>query len=141
MRWKIYLAAPLFSAAEREFNSRLCAELERMGYSVTLPQRDCTGSREEIFRACLSSIESADAVIAVLEGASCDDGTAFEVGYAFALGKRILGLRTDFRNVGEHGARLNLMLEKACDRLLRSEEELFATLEEKEGEYGEKAED
>jgi nucleoside 2-deoxyribosyltransferase len=52
------------------------------------------------------------------------------VGYAFALGKRILGLRTDFRNVGEYGARVNLMLEKACEKLLTSEEELFAALEE-----------
>jgi nucleoside 2-deoxyribosyltransferase len=126
----LYIAAPLFSKAEREFNSRLCAELERRGYSVMLPQRDCTGGREEIFRRCLSGIERADILIAVLEGAACDDGTAFEVGYAFALGKRILGLRTDFRNCGEHGARVNLMLEKACEKLLTSEEELFAALEE-----------
>lgn len=141
MGHNLYIAAPLFSVAEREFNSRLCAELERRGYSVTLPQRDCSGDREEIFRHCLTAIRKADVVIAVLEGAACDDGTAFEVGYAFALGKRILGLRTDFRNVGEHGARVNLMLEKACERILASEEELFTTLEKMEGEYGEKAED
>ncbi|NOZ58788.1 MAG: nucleoside 2-deoxyribosyltransferase [Euryarchaeota archaeon] len=137
----IYIAAPLFSVAEREFNSRLCEELERRGYRVTLPQRDCTGDREEIFRRCLSGIEGADILIAVLEGVPCDDGTAFEVGYAFALGKRILGLRTDFRNAGEHGARVNLMLEKACDRILACEEELFAALEKMEGDYGEEAED
>jgi nucleoside 2-deoxyribosyltransferase len=136
----LYVAAPLFSAAEREFNSRLCAELERRGYSVTLPQRDCSGDREEIFRCCLSEIRRASVVIAVLEGAGCDDGTAFEVGYAFALGKRILGLRTDFRNVGEYGARVNLMLEKACEKLLASEEELFATLEKMEGNYGKEVE-
>ncbi|WP_457555397.1 nucleoside 2-deoxyribosyltransferase [Candidatus Pyrohabitans sp.] len=135
----LYIAAPLFSAAEREFNARLCSKIEHLGYDVTLPQRDCTGSREEIFRACLSAIKSAEVIVAVLEGAACDDGTAFEVGYAYALGKRIFGLRTDFRHAGEHGARLNLMLEKACERILASEEELLAALEKMEGEHGKKA--
>jgi len=138
MAARVYIAAPLFSTAEQEYNRRLCAELERRGYVVTLPQRDCTGGREEIFRRCLSEIRRAEVLVAVLEGARCDDGTAFEVGYAYALGKRILGLRTDFRNCGEHGARVNLMLEKACERLCSSEEELFEVLE---GDYGEKAED
>ncbi len=139
MGMHLYIAAPLFSTAEREFNLRLCSELERRGHSVKLPQRDCSGEREEIFRCCLSGLRSAGVVIAVLEGAGCDDGTAFEVGYAFALGKPILGLRTDFRRVGEHGGRVNLMLEKACEKLLTSEEELFAAIEQMEGEYGEEA--
>ncbi len=125
---RIYIAAPLFSAAEREYNSKLGCMLERLGHEVFLPQRECSGSREEIFRCCLSGIESSELVVAVLEGSACDDGTAFEVGYAYALGKPIFGLRTDFRNVGEHGGAVNLMLASACRCIARDEDSLFAMI-------------
>ncbi|NOZ82869.1 MAG: nucleoside 2-deoxyribosyltransferase [Euryarchaeota archaeon] len=125
---RIYIAAPLFSAAEREYNLKLSRMLAELGHEVFLPQHECSGSREEIFRCCLSGIDSSDLVVAVLDGASCDDGTAFELGYAYALGKRILGLRTDFRNVGEHGGVVNLMLAEACEHMVRDESSLIALL-------------
>ena len=36
----IYLAGPLFSAAERRFNLGLTQRLEAVGFEVFLPQRD-----------------------------------------------------------------------------------------------------
>ncbi|MFZ3357430.1 MAG: hypothetical protein WCA56_04700 [Xanthobacteraceae bacterium] len=35
---KIYLAGPLFSAAERDFNARLAGLLRGLGHEVWLPQ-------------------------------------------------------------------------------------------------------
>jgi nucleoside 2-deoxyribosyltransferase len=48
------------------------------------------------------SIRDANGLVAVLDGIDVDSGTAAEIGYAFALGKRIYGLRTDFRLTGEN---------------------------------------
>jgi nucleoside 2-deoxyribosyltransferase len=48
------------------------------------------------------SIRVADGMVAVLDGIDVDSGTAAEIGYAYGLGKRIYGLRTDFRLTGEN---------------------------------------
>lgn len=58
-RTSVYLAAPLFTDAEREFDARLAARLEGAGYRVFLPQRDGpqdhegSGYAARIFRADL----------------------------------------------------------------------------------------
>lgn len=58
------------------------------------------------------AIDNADGMIAVLDGADVDSGTAAEVGYAFAREKLIFGLRTDFRLAGDNpGAIVNLQVE------------------------------
>jgi nucleoside 2-deoxyribosyltransferase len=49
-------------------------------------------------------IEVADMVVAILDGVDVDSGTASEIGYAHALGKLIVGLRTDIRRSGENEA-------------------------------------
>jgi len=85
---KLYLAAPLFSEAERAFNVALADALSAAGHEVDLPQRDTPtieGSARTtgVFRANLAAISKADAVVAVCEGSQVDDGTAWEVGYAY----------------------------------------------------------
>ena len=60
-----------------------------------------------------SSEYACDVVVAVLDGAAVDSGTAFEVGYAYARGKPLIGVRTDFRPQQERGT--NLMLSRPCD--------------------------
>jgi nucleoside 2-deoxyribosyltransferase len=51
-------------------------------------------------------------VVAVLDGVDVDSGTAAEVGYAFARGKRIFGYRGDFRlSADNEGAAVNLQVE------------------------------
>ena len=51
-------------------------------------------------------------MIAILDGVDVDSGTAAEIGYAHALGKRVYGLRTDFRLAGDnHGAIVNLQVQ------------------------------
>lgn len=58
------------------------------------------------------SIDVADAVFAILDGVDVDSGTASEVGYAFAKGKRIWGYRGDFRlSADNEGSIVNLQVE------------------------------
>lgn len=107
---RIYLAAPLFTSAERAFNLSLCKAVE-MYAQVYLPQRDGILLSEErggspcderivaaqIYRADVAAIEDTDVLLAVLDGALVDDGVAFELGYAAALGKTCVGYSSDSR--------------------------------------------
>ncbi len=43
----LYFAAPLFSESERAFNAALTAEIERLGFTVFLPQRDGVDATKE----------------------------------------------------------------------------------------------
>jgi len=48
------------------------------------------------------AIRESDAIVAVLDGVDIDSGTASEIGFAYALGKRIYGYRSDFRRSGDN---------------------------------------
>ena len=64
-----------------------------------------------IGRQNIAAIRSVDLLVAGLDGQEIDSGTAAEVGYAACLGVTCFGIRTDFRQAGEHGARVNLQVE------------------------------
>jgi nucleoside 2-deoxyribosyltransferase len=50
--------------------------------------------------------------LAILDGTDVDSGTASEVGFAAALGKRVVGLRLDSRVTGDNrAAQINLQVE------------------------------
>jgi nucleoside 2-deoxyribosyltransferase len=132
---RIYLASPLgFSEAGREFNTgTLIPLLERLCHEVIDPwqltapavvesirQMPFSTERLKAFReinvqiakANALAIDACDAVLAVLDGSDVDSGTAAEIGYAFAKGKRILGYRGDFRlSADNEGAIVNLQVE------------------------------
>jgi nucleoside 2-deoxyribosyltransferase len=66
----------------------------------------------ELGRANKASIDAADGLFAILDGVDVDSGTAAEIGYAFARGKYVCGLRTDFRLAGDnHGSIVNLQVQ------------------------------
>ena len=132
-RFRLYLAAPLFSEAERDYNASLARLLETNLFSVHLPQEagDDSISRgkpalERIFLANKKALEEADLVVAVIDGADADSGTAWEMGYAAGLIKPVIALRTDFRMAGQH-EHVNLMLE-ASSTVVTSREALLAAL-------------
>ncbi|MCC6944247.1 MAG: nucleoside 2-deoxyribosyltransferase, partial [Thermomicrobiales bacterium] len=51
-------------------------------------------------------------MVAILDGVDVDSGTAAEIGYAFARGKHIEGLRTDWRLTGDNeGSLVNLQVQ------------------------------
>jgi nucleoside 2-deoxyribosyltransferase len=114
----IYLAAPLFSEAECDFNRKLKNELHSLGFKVFLPQEDSNNVHDKInrqmiiFNKNLAGIENSDILVSIIDGADVDSGTAWEIGYAFAKGKPVIGLRTDFRSLGIEGT-VNLMIERS----------------------------
>lgn len=74
-----------------------CAERGLIGLYPFDNEADCA---EEIFEGNLSLIRRADLVVANLNpfrGQEMDSGTAFEIGYAHALGKEIWGYLDDDR--------------------------------------------
>ena len=110
----IYVAGALFTQAERDFNAVLAAKLRAKGYEVYLPQETSVGPGPDrtrrIFRNDVDHVSRCQAVVAVCEYQQIDDGTAWEMGYAAALGKKIFALRTDERVV-KPDEQINLMIE------------------------------
>ncbi len=106
-QYRIYLAAPLFSEGERAYNLSIARSLRNNFFDVFLPQEtgddSHTRDKEEqsrIFSENLKALEKSDIIVAVIEGADADSGTAWEMGYAYAQGKQVFALRTDFRRAG-----------------------------------------
>ena len=84
---RIYFAGPLFCNAEQAFNAQLAAQLEGLGFSVFLPQRDGVESwnldeenisgddlRRKIFAVDRDEILKADIFLFVLDGRMPDEG-------------------------------------------------------------------
>jgi nucleoside 2-deoxyribosyltransferase len=131
---KIYLSGPLFSRGEVAWGRRVKSFLEDRCNDVRIiwPHEivPCTATPQQIFQANLDAMNDADIMVALLDGPQVDDGTAWEVGYFFSQGKKILGIRTDFRRAGETDAsRVNLMIECSCLMVAGSLESLASDLE------------
>lgn len=125
---RVYLAGPLFSDAERFYNIRVAEYLRSHAYEVHLPQEigDTKASRgddehHEIFTVNHAALDNSDLVVAIIDGADADSGTAWEMGYAYAKGIPVYAIRTDFRMVGA-AERVNLMLEQSTVVVLNLEE-------------------
>jgi nucleoside 2-deoxyribosyltransferase len=118
---RVYLAGPLFTIHERRINRQLAELIEKAapGTAVLLPQDFKHDNRYNdarafgiIFNGCIAGIDSCDVLVAWLDGPDADSGTCFEVGYAYAKGIPVVGVRTDFRLNQERG--VNIMLSRAC---------------------------
>lgn len=131
---KIYIAAPLFSSAEKEQNKRITRILEDCGHEVFLPQRDggCFAelpdfiegiSREKfLHQKDIQALNWCDAILFVFDGRVPDEGACFELGYAYAKGKRCFGFKTDTRSLIQGYD--NLMIIVSIEATLHNEEEL-----------------
>jgi nucleoside 2-deoxyribosyltransferase len=79
----IYLAAPLFTLAEQEFNVRVRDELVARDSRLTavVPQERSSAllalpnGVELVFRDCIEMIDACDVVVAIVEGPGADSGT------------------------------------------------------------------
>jgi len=118
---RIYLAGPLFTINERRINRQLAASLQLLlpETEFLLPQDFKHDDRYNdarlfgmLFKGCIDGIDRSSLVIAWLDGSDADSGTCFEVGYAYAKGIPVIGVRTDFRLNQERG--VNLMLSRGC---------------------------
>jgi nucleoside 2-deoxyribosyltransferase len=141
---RLYLAGPLFSAAEVAFNARLAAAIEGLGYEVYLPQRDgfeadsvSSESRAEarsqaIFELDAENVLECDVLLCILDGGVPDEGMAVELGIGFAdrihhkPDRKLIGFSTDVRH--HHPGGLNAMLLGALDEIHDDEDTLLDRL-------------
>ena len=123
---KIYFAGPLFTPYERSFIDECAAALHADGFDVFVPhERElATGvhvTAASIFAQDRPGIERADAMLAILDGPSVDDGTACEIGMFHGLmqsdpSKRgIVGLLTDMRGTRGESTGINLFVQGAIE--------------------------
>lgn len=148
----LYLASPLgFSPENKSYLAKVKAKLESQGYEIFDPweqkqfvqriddafRHNNFLERVSLFRQISSEIgrcnevgiSEADTVFAVLDGAEVDSGTASEIGFGSALGKKCYGLRTDLRDTGDFvGIPINLQvlhfIERTGGTLFRSIDEI-----------------
>jgi nucleoside 2-deoxyribosyltransferase len=117
---KIYLAGPLFTTAEQEFNRRLRDILESRGHEVWLPQEHEPRERsaQAIFETDVAGLDAAEVVVANMGGPDPDSGTCWECGYAYRK-KPIILFRTDFREAGDApGSPFHLMLSASATKVI-----------------------
>ena len=116
---KIYMAGPLFSAAELAFNRELASLLRGCGHEVFLPQeheqrKDLPAA---IFESDVRGLDWAEVVVACLDGPDPDSGTCWELGYAYGKNKPSIVYRTDFR-LFEGTDPINLMMTESADHVV-----------------------
>ncbi len=118
---KVYLAGPLFTLAERKFNDDLrnLLRVRCLDATFILPQETSDKflpDLKAVAEDCFKQVRECTVVVACLDGPDADGGTCVEVGYAIALGKTVIGYRTDFR-AGEVDG-MNAMLRYGCTEIL-----------------------
>ena len=127
----VYVAGPLFDEGERWWIEEVERVVVATGRTTFLPHRDnppkTAENVAEIFANDRAAIDRCALMVASLNGVITDDGTAWEIGYAFARGVPIIGLHTDWRRRFEHEV-VNLMIECSVDRVVHSLDELDAAL-------------
>lgn len=138
---KIYIAGPLFNESELMLNREINTILKGCGHETYLPQEDggCFATMEDLvdgkakdqflFEMDVRHLNWCDTILFIFDGRVPDEGACFELGYAYATGKRCIGYRTDSR--GFIGGEPNLMLRKSVEVIVHSLEELKAFFAEK----------
>lgn len=129
---KIYIAGPeVFAPNAKAIGSRSEAICEKYGFVGLFPLDNMLTTSIDIYHANCALIEECDLVVANLDcfrGQCMDDGTAWEIGYASAIGKPIYGYMADTRSlrrrigtkdkkgnlVEDFGHPVNLMIYESC---------------------------
>jgi nucleoside 2-deoxyribosyltransferase len=131
----VYLASDLgFSESGRQYlYGTLIPAFEKAGMSVLDPWKltnesimrnasSCPDYNERVKRwgdankiigeNNANAIRNCTVLAAVIDGSDVDSGTSAEIGFAAALGKKVYGLRTDFRLASDNeGSKVNLQVE------------------------------
>lgn len=129
MKYKIFIAAPLFNEMEIYRNKRVKEFLVDNGYEVFLAQddpglvyekfnseEDKITTRKRIFKYDIDELIKSDIVILLLDGRTPDEGACVEYGIAWALKKKCLIYKTDFRAMDCFGDN-NIMIDGCVDFL------------------------
>jgi nucleoside 2-deoxyribosyltransferase len=133
-RPKVYLAGPLgFTESGRLYHETVLVPavvsagfdpldpwdvVEEIAAVFALPKGDARraeqlpGVNRRIGARNAEMIRECRCVLALLDGSDVDSGTAAEIGYAAALGRPVIGLRSDIRTAGDNEAAIvNLQVE------------------------------
>ena len=95
---KIYLASPLFTEFERENVKAVASYLRSKGHSVYVPMEHSIENAwdypnhewaQMVFDEDVKAIRECDEVHCIYYGLYSDSGTAWECGFAYALGKPV----------------------------------------------------
>lgn len=95
---KIYLASPLFTAYEKMGVMYAANSLRHQGHEVYVPMEHQIKNAwnyanhewaKQVFEEDVKALREADAVYCIYYGLYSDSGTAWECGFAYALGKPV----------------------------------------------------
>jgi nucleoside 2-deoxyribosyltransferase len=116
---KIYMAGPLFTRAEQDFNTKLADRLRQIGFKIWLPQdfEQQQTTAKAIFDIDVQGVDWCDIVLANMDGSDPDSGTCWEVGYAYKR-KHIILYRTDIRSESDPLGPYNLMMHQSADAVV-----------------------
>lgn len=98
IKMKIYMAGAFFRPETKSRIDSYAAGFRRLGYDVFVPQEHTVPNAwemsqedwaREVFKMDIAAIQECDMVFVVYDGLYSDSGTAWEIGYAYALGKNI----------------------------------------------------
>lgn len=133
---KIYLASPFFNEEERGVYQAVITTLRKKGYDLFVPaEHEITNAwelsnqawGEAVFGVDVLAINKCDVVIALNWGMYSDSGTAWELGYAFALGKKTINVyvlnNNTYSLMMTNGANYNVSL---TDFLINDIEDILA---------------
>lgn len=141
---KVYLAGwDVFRPKAKEVGEKLknlCAEY---GFEGLYPLDNECSNAKEIYEGNIALIKRADAVIAnvnAFRGFEPDSGTAFEIGYAAALGKKVIAYLDESRpmiewvrdengySIEDFGYPVNLMLAHGAEIVIGNAETALQSL-------------
>lgn len=121
---KVYLASPFFNEEESEVKRTVKRRLVELGYDVHDPQNPASDSSgwetpnsawaQRIFRKDVEAVDACELVVAIDWGLYGDCGTAWEIGYAYARGRKILVVVPD----AALGRKHSLMVANGCDNFV-----------------------
>jgi nucleoside 2-deoxyribosyltransferase len=98
---KVYIAGKLCSESEREYLEKLAKIAEELGFETFLPHRDIglVQGIEDVEKAfkgdIIDGFNETSLVIVDLNGLHIGAGTAWELGYAYARGIPVIGVKED----------------------------------------------
>ena len=143
----VYIAGPLFTAAERAEVAAIARRLETGGHTCFVPHEQSFEPLDAptVFDVDVGGVRDAEAMVAILDGPGVDDGTACEIGIFTELVRTdpdrhrgIVGIATDWRtnrrrDAGMADGGLNYFVAGAImkfGRLVWTVDEAIATIDE-----------
>ena len=98
---KVYLASPFFNDEENKYYEKMIKILRDEGHKVFVPKEHEIPNAwdlpnvvwgESVFAVDILGIQRCDVVVVLNHGMYSDSGTAWECGYAYALGKDVVNV-------------------------------------------------